>query len=256
VPSLQAIYLQTNSIAYPPSSLNGIVGLTIGDSYLETDVGSITSDPVGRLDMLMGRRALKLAGIRYPQDFGLPSADYAVGQVASAANSTSTSFSVPVALAYGANPTYLAALNPSVVVFTNGFNDTGATSIAAVQAAALASWQQARALWPNAPIIIFGPMLGSKNGGSGPPTIASVEAALTAAYAQWGDTNSFFHPVWGALPGPWWTGTYCYGSSSGTAGASSWIIGGDCTHPNVWGHEYISQRMASQIDADLKSIGM
>jgi lysophospholipase L1-like esterase len=149
------------------------------------------------------------------------------------------------------NATYLAALPANVVVFTLGFNDAG-SSAAVAQVNALSAFKSARAIWPNAVIVVFSSQPGTHNGSG-----ASVDTGILAAFNQFNDANSFYFPVWLDPAGAWVSGTgYALtGHTTGT-GNSDFYSGTDGTHPTMSGQEYISQRMARQIDYALTSVGL
>jgi hypothetical protein len=125
--------------------------------------------------------------------------------------------------------------------FMGGFNDSGQTSNANLQALALADWQLARLNNPNALIIVFGIWGGPR--GPGASTIGA-ELALKSQYFAWGDHFSLFFPVstdsTSAL-------TWLYGTGfngSGTQNAATYIASDD-THPNRPGAIYLGGRAAT-----------
>jgi len=78
-----------------------------------------------------------------------------------------------------------------LLLIQGSINDNGYTG-AAIQAAALTTWKALRANLPNTPFIIFGCATTNSVSSSQATTI---ETALQAAYAAWGDSNSWFFPL-------------------------------------------------------------
>lgn len=121
------------------------------------------------------------------------------------------------------------------VWFVGSSNDQGQPA-AAITAAALACFQGARAKLPQAPVIVFGTFVG----GSGTGAATDVETAVKAAFDLWADPNSAFVPFRLAAM-QLQTGT----SASPTSGNYQWYLaGGDGTHPNDAGHDYIGSFVA------------
>lgn len=111
-----------------------------------------------------------------------------------------------------------------VIVFAAGINDDPVTGIAA---AASASWATARALHPEAEIIVVGPFSPGTPGIS----VTNVRNQIRTAAASAG--LPFIDP----LADQWLDGSYEKGT--GTAAA---YIGNDGTHPTAEGQEYLAGR--------------
>jgi hypothetical protein len=255
--AIVALWLQSQSVCYAPPTVDGVVGISIGDSFHNTDASGPGPAGVGTAADYLGLRSLRLAGIRYCQSLALHGAGYVAGT--GAFGTSSATLPLPQLLAWQGNSTnlsnaaYLAALKANVVTFTLGFNDA-ASSPAAVQAAALSSFQQARSIWPNAIFIVFSSMPGGRNGSAAQ---LGVDAAIKAAFTSFGDSNSFYFPVWLDPAGPWVSGTgYALSGNTTGVGNADFYNGTDNTHPSIAGHEYISQRMARLIDYSLTSVGL
>jgi hypothetical protein len=127
----------------------------------------------------------------------------------------------------------------AIVVF-GSVNDSG-QSAAAMQVAALATWQGLRANAPNAPIFIFGvPTTGNVSAANA--TI--LEQGQIAAFAQWGDANSYYFPITTDPNGAWIN-----------ANNLSTYIAGDNTHPtDPQGYSFISDKMVQAIQSILGNV--
>ena len=251
--NIAGIYTQTSSVIYAPPSLDGVVGLHIGDSFINTDDTIPTTGSGYQLGSnLFGLRALRYAGIRYAQACAQNGAGYVAGSTVVGANG----ISIPVPLLFSNNAASFSAFKPNVVVFSCGYNDASATSSAQVAAAALTSYQAARSYWPNATIIVFSSQQGSKNGaGGGTIPQTSVDAGILQAFTSFNDANSFYFPVWLDPAGAWVKGTGHIGATAGN-GNADWYSGSLGVHPPGWGHEYLANRMGHLIDQALTSVGL
>lgn len=132
-----------------------------------------------------------------------------------------------------------------IVVIAVSGNDTGSAS-ATLQAQQVATFQAARALQPNALIIVHGPFPSSGTYQTG--TIACDNTAQ-AAFAQWNDPNSIYILTMATAPGGQWiTGTgYCKVGFTSATGNSSFYVGGDNTHPTDAGINFMGQQTYNAI---------
>ena len=156
-------------------------------------------------------------------------------------------FNLPDLLANPANQALLAGYAPSIthVVIGAGFNDRF-TPVATVQARALVAWRALRQLLPNAKITITDGWSGS----SGPDAQAlAMAAALSSAYAQWGDANSrLVHSIGTSAATAYISGTGNAGVPV-TTGNSSVYTSTDGVHPTPAGARYLARRLADDITA-------
>jgi hypothetical protein len=253
--SFNGIYTDSQSTVWAPPQVDGVLGITLNDSFGITDASGASAANLGAFPFLMGVRSLRLAGVRYAQSIALTGAGYVAGSTVP--NSTSGTLQLPVFFSNpgqnGNLPTaqYLAAFNANLVVFTLGFNDV-VSSAAKIQANALASFNAARAIWPNAVIIVFSSQSGAHNGSA---VQLAADGAISAAFSAFGDANSFYFPVWLDPAGAWITGTGNPSAPTGV-GNADFYSGTDGTHPTISGHEYISQRMSRLIDYALTASGL
>ena len=238
-------YPSTSSIVAP--KVDGMRGLMIFDSYATTvDPGLANFNP--EPEKLAGL-ALKYMGCRFVQAIQQASAGYVVGSTTMQGNATPVN--IPTMLA---NNTFNNA-QFDVVAFAPGLNDTPQSAL--VQAAALLSFQRARALWPNAIFLVFGLQDGPNNLGA---NAQATDTAIYNAVQQFGDSKTFFWSTLndGPTPGiaaPWVKGTGKLGSITGD-GNADYYIGLAGTHPPEWGHEYYAQRYGQAGHAILSSIGL
>lgn len=136
------------------------------------------------------------------------------------------------------------AVNPDIWLFMGSSNDIGNTQ-AAIQAAAVSTYQAIRAAGSKAPIVVFG-CWSYNNAG-----VATVEAALQAAVTQFADPlgRTFYIPIYNDPFFPWVQGTWNNnpapsGLSNSAALNGQSYIGGDSLHPPDAGTEYLGTRMA------------
>lgn len=207
--------------------------LLLGDSILQTVSPPAPIGPVTYLGALL-KRYLGLSGVLGVGQGGS-------GYIAQAAN-TYNSLNI---LLNSVNQQILTALAPGHILISQGYNDVG-TSPALVAAAALATWQQARLVFPNAKITITDGFSEAK--GPDAPTLAQA-AALLQQYDVWADPNSrFVQTVSAAASTAWVQGI---GTASGglVAGNSGWVVGADNVHPTPLGANYLALRLANAISA-------
>lgn len=130
----------------------------------------------------------------------------------------------------------VVASAPDVLLVVPSQNDDNQ---AGLQSAMLATLQAYRTGLPTTPIVV----LGADAGSSGPSAARlTTEAAMLAAFNQWGDSRSFFVPCSNAADGSWFTGTGFVGSLSGSGNRDR--FGYDSAHPNDLGHQWRAQRLA------------
>lgn len=129
------------------------------------------------------------------------------------------------------------------VYFAAGYNDSSNFTPAQIQAQAVMCWQAARAMCPNALIIVvanWSGVLGPTNS-----NILNTEDALLAAFRLWGDGNSLFIPVNRAKPA-WITGTGKVGAVTGDGNADFFMANENPrTHPSFAGHGWVASRVAA-----------
>lgn len=154
-------------------------------------------------------------------------------------------YNVPDVLANAANQQIFALYAPKHILFASGFNDR-VVARATVLAAALASWQTARAQYPSAKITV----LDGWSGSSGPDANAISQAAdLRTQFNAWNDPNSrFVAVVSSAAATAWIQGTGNAGAAI-TAGNSSSMTSTDGVHPSPAGARYLAARLGAAIDA-------
>ena len=258
-PAMGGIYIDSQSVIYPVPN-DGVTGLFIDDSFANTDdTGNSAGTQLGgQIHYMMGVRSLKLAGIRWAQIIAGVGGGYVAGSTTWNGNG-GTSVPIPKILGYQPptgfdNTPYLQAFQPNVVVINGGYNDTTSANSTLVQANAFITFNRIRLLWPNAYVIVVGPQPGSK-AASGTTTIAQIDAAVKTAFNSWADPNSAFYSVVNDVAGNWVTGTGFVLHTTGT-GNSDYYTGFNNIHPPMWGHEYLSRRMAYVIDSILTSVGL
>jgi len=130
-----------------------------------------------------------------------------------------------------------------VVIQASGNDGVGSTTLQAQQ---LATFQAARALQPNALIIIHGayPGTGSYN------TAASYcDGKAQLAFAQWNDPNSVYIQTLTSAPGgQWLTGSgYSKVGFTSATGNSSFFVGSDSLHPLDAGINFLGQQTYNAI---------
>jgi hypothetical protein len=141
---------------------------------------------------------------------------------------------------------------PNVVMFAGGYNDKGVVANSVTTANALADWQLARSMYPNALIIVYG-VWGGPTGPNAATT--SLEAALAQQFYAWRDPFSMFiyvsntsegipagttYPICG---GTYFCGTGNTGALAGNGNADFYIA--PALHPNDVGHLYMGGRAAA-----------
>lgn len=145
----------------------------------------------------------------------------------------------------------VTSITPDLIVFAHGAND-GSVS-AQVQAEALLNYQAVRAT-TSAPIVVLGPW--PLETGPAANTLA-VEAAVSAAVAQFNDPYCKFVPVSADPTGAWINGTGRTGAPTGIGNSDIYNGGTDGTdtaHPNDLGHKYLGLRAAEGIRAAILSM--
>lgn len=130
-----------------------------------------------------------------------------------------------------------------VVIQVSGNDGSSSTTLQAQQ---LATFQAARALQPNALIIIHGayPGTGSYN------TAASYcDGKAQLAFAQWNDPNSVYIQTLTSAPGgQWLTGSgYSKVGFTSATGNSSFFVGSDTLHPLDAGINFLGQQTYNAI---------
>lgn len=153
----------------------------------------------------------------------------------------------------------LTAEQIDLIMFMGGYNDVtminaATATVAEVRDEAILAWQDARAAFPNTPIIVGGPWSGSR--GAADPNTVALENAFQSAVASSGIQNIYFLAVETA-PNPLFSGTGYVNSPQGN-GVADWAIGGvngsDPVHPNDAGHEMMSAWLADSVRNLIMSI--
>lgn len=124
------------------------------------------------------------------------------------------------------------------VIIQGSVNDAG-SGASTIQTNALTTFQGIRSRQPNATIFVFGCMTTTNLSAANATT---VENAIHAAFAAWGDHNAYFIPITTDPNGGWIT-----------SANTSTYIGSDGTHPNAVGQLYLAQRYANAILDILKA---
>lgn len=230
----------------PPAVFDPIRVLITGDSY---------SEPQGATNNLYGYTAIlgRRMGWTDVRSVAVGSTGYK--QNAGGARSTIRQ-QIPRWLSINSD---LTASQIDLIMFMGGYNDvtlinSATATVAEVVAEAVLAWQDARAAFPDTPIIVGGPWSGSR--GSGDPNTVALENALQAAVASSGISNIYFLPITTA-PNPLFTGTGYVNSLQGN-GVADWAMGGttgsDPVHPNDAGHEMMSGWLSDPIETLFMSI--
>ncbi len=168
-------------------------------------------------------------------------------------NNNTNGFTYNQRLTSQLNPTVLAT-NFDLIIFDEAIiNDSGfaGATAASVQAAALATFQTARAQWPNAIIwVVGGWPVGNPQAGS---NFVLFEAAVQAAVTQFGDSKTYYTSPLNDVMGAWITGT---GKSSAPAGNGNndYFTSSDGVNPNDLGTSYRTNRLANAYDRDVLGV--
>lgn len=228
----RGVALSTIGYIEPSDSPNDCM-LLLGDSLQNTVVPSLST----AMAAMQGFWLKRLLGITSMINATVGGSGY-VTQVAN-------TFNVPNILATDANQTLFAGFNPGHIMFSAGYNDSS-LAFTSVGPAALASWQAARAQFPNAKITVTDGFAMAK----GPDANTLTQAAnLLALFNSWGDANSrFIQAVGPATTTSWTRGTGNAGNAL-AAGNSSDFTSTDTNHPTPAGAYYLAQRMANAIIA-------
>lgn len=231
-PSLTGVALSTIGFIEATDSPNDQM-LLLGDSILNSISSPGSVLPISTVGGYL-KRYLGLAGVFNCSVGG-------TGYLTAPAN-TFNSLSV---LLNPVNQTLFAGYNPGHVLIAQGYNDIGVGN-AAVAAAALATWQQARVQFPNAKITVTDGF----SEATGPSANAlSLAAALQTQFDSWGDANSrFIQSIGPSVAGAWMQGIAGAGTAL-AAGNSYNFIGTDNVHPTILGAQYYGLRLANAITA-------
>jgi len=205
--------------------------LLVGDSIFNTIIPAVTTPMMSPVGFWL-KRLLGLSSVVNMSIGG-------IGYVSNVANS----FSCQTMLGNSANQTLIGLYAPSHVVIAPGYNDFG-QPWAVVGPAALATWNYARALLPDAKITITD---GFPQAQSATATYQAQAANLKALYATWGDTNSrFIQAVGPSSSTAWVQGTGNAGAAL-SAGSACDVVGTDAVHPSPGGSFFLAQRLAAAI---------
>jgi lysophospholipase L1-like esterase len=221
-PSLTGVAMSVSGILEVTDSPNDQM-LLLGDSVLNTisTPGSVV--PISHVGALL-KRALGLSGTINCSVGGS-------GYIAANANT----FNVLNVLSNPVNQVLLPGYKPGHVLIAAGYNDIGAYTPAAVAAAALATWQAARAMFPNAKITITDGF----SEATGPSANALAQAAaLLAQFSAWADSNSRFIQSTSAAASTAWLQGVANAGSAIAAGNTCNFVGTDGTHPTLLGAYY------------------
>lgn len=229
---LRSICVDAQSVIFPAKQ-SGPIGVWLSDSY----GGTVSTYTDTAPDFLSERIARRL-GIKYLRNFHLGSTGY-----------VSAGTTAPVGTVLSLNPP-TDGESVGYVFFAHSYNDT-ALSQSSISTNALAAWKLARAQYPNAFIVIFGPWTANK--GPDANTI-STDTTLQSAFATFADPKSVFFSIAQDPNGAWISGTGKWGTLTGT-GNSDFYTGADNNHPSAPGKEYLIQRIVEISDAALSANG-
>lgn len=228
--SLRGVALSTTGFLEATDSPNDQM-IIFGDSILNTISNPVPQQPIAYPGALL-KRYLGLSGVINTTAAGQ-------GYIAQSANN----FNVPNLLGNSVNQTLFGIYNPGHVLITPGYNDIG-NAVSLVNAAALQTWQYARAIFPDAKITITDGFTQAK----GPDAATLAQAnGLRATYATWGDLNSRFISMCASAATAWVRGT---GTASGAiaAGNSCWVVGTDNVHDTPLGADGVTRRLTYEIN--------
>jgi lysophospholipase L1-like esterase len=168
-----------------------------------------------------------------------------VGGTGYIAAQTANSYNLPSVITNANNRVLFSLYNPSHILINAGLNDSG-SSVAAIKAAALTTWQAARSQFPSAKITIGD----SWSAATGPnATMLAIASGLADQFAVWGDANArFITPVSTSASTAYIQGTTNAGQALG-AGSSGIYTSTDGTHPSPAGARYLATRLAGAINA-------
>jgi lysophospholipase L1-like esterase len=232
------VAVDTQSFCRPvtKSRLNSIY---FGDSYGAT-ISTWTAPALDMRDYLSENLG-KALGFAYTRICDLGGAGY-INQ------GSSQAVNLPQAMAQNIK----AGWNPQLVIIQAGHNDILYLT-AQITAAALAMWQNARALYPLAHIAIIGPIPAA----TGPSAVfITLDAALQATFATWADGNSSYYPTAPSATSfslIWGTGNI---SATTGVGNADFYVGGDTVHPSYAGMAYLVKYFAQQIDEKMTLLGL
>ena len=223
LPAGVALTAQGSLSAVPPTS---DVMLLLGDSFCATIVPNLAEGHMGTyLKRYLGLGGMVNAGVG------------GSGYIAKVANS----YNVGEVIASPSNRTLFDYLKPNHIFIHTVGNDRAGNSVAAIQSAALSTWQAIRARFPSAKITVTDGY--SANGGPDATAIA-VAAGVSATFAAWGDPNSRLIQEIGAGG----SASFIWGAggagSALVAGNSSLFTSTDNVHPSPAGSRYLAARFA------------
>jgi lysophospholipase L1-like esterase len=205
--------------------------LLLGDSILQTVSANAPNMPILYLGSLL-KRYLGLAGVI---GAGLGGSGY-IAQTVNTYNALNILLN-PI------NQQIFRTYAPNHILIAEGYNDIGASTAAAVAAAALQVWTLARSLFPNAKITVTDGFSQAKG-----PDTASIQqsAALLAQYNAWGDTNSRFIQTMATAATAWQQGT-ATATNAIALGNTCNYVGTDNVHPTALGADFLAYRLANAI---------
>lgn len=168
----------------------------------------------------------------------------AVGGTGYIVAAVANTYNLPAVISSASNRLLFPYYNPTHILVNAGGNDGGQTA-ANIKAAALATWQQLRRLFPTAKITITD----GNSGASGPSANSlAVAVALADQFAVWADENSRFIPIISPLAAnSWVTGTSHAGQALAAGNSALWTST-DGTHPSPGGAQFLGRRLAAAID--------
>jgi len=173
-----------------------------------------------------------LLGYQLGCDFVYDNSDAGIGYIASSTTGT---------IRTHLNLTQVTEVPIDYVIIAAGFNDR-ATATATLSPEALLTWQTARALYPNAKIII----ITAWNDRSAGAFTTANENAFISQFKAWADPNSVLIRPLGSEPFAWVSGTGYVGATTGT-GNSDLYICSDQTHPTPIGMMHYVDKIASAV---------
>ena len=223
----------TASISYPGGSAD-LTALFAGDSFLE----GLNNLPSPLYSFAMPDRAARRLGIR--RFFNL-----AIGTTGYVNNGSNNRRKLVDQINH--DWSRFQVYSPDLIVIANGYNDqpsmsSNAALLANAKAQALAAWQAARSLFPDALIVVCGVFAGKRN--LDVDTLA-LENGIKAQFDAWADPFSMWVPITTDVS-PWQFGTGRVGATTGD-GNSDVTTGADNLHPSDYGQDYMSLRLASAV---------
>ena len=226
-PAGVALTAQGSLSAVPPTS---DVMLLLGDSFCATIVPNVADGHMGTyMKRYLGLGGMVNAGVG------------GSGYIAKVANS----YNVAEVIASPSNRTLFDYLKPTHVLIHTVGNDRAGNSVAAIQAAALSTWQAIRARFPSAKITVTDGYSAS----TGPDAKAiEVAAGVAATFAAWNDPNSRLIQeigVGGSAAYIWGTGS---AGAALTAGNSSVHTSTDIVHLSPGGARYLASRFTQALN--------